>query len=118
MARSRSEAHAITRASAVLQATVDRSGGATFRVVIDHQDADHDVLPVAAHYGPSYNAGWAETVAQVKGVPVADIDLLEEARTGAQRAHAEYPADAGYLVAIETLVPADDGETAKWRRVE
>lgn len=117
MARTSKEMASVNRAKAVAESEVAKGGGVTFRVAVDHPDDNHDVLPVTAHYGPAYDAAYANVVAEVKDVPAGDVDLLEEARKGAERARRDYPESDGYVVSIEALVPSDDGEAASWRKV-
>lgn len=118
MARSRAETRAMSKQVADVEAVVQRGGAVTYRIAVNHRDDDHDIAPVPFHFGPAYNDAYAQTVAEVLNTDPGDVDLLEQARKGLERARAEYPKDGGYDAWIEVVYPAEDGETHEIRRLE
>lgn len=117
MARSKAETRAASKQAADLDAVAERGGAVTYRVAVNHADDDHDVAPVPFHYGPAFNDAYAQTAAEVLGVAPGDVDLLEHARKGVERAQAEYPADQGYECWVEAVYSAGDGDTHEIRKV-
>lgn len=82
----------------------------TYRVAVAHTDPEH---PSAAksHWGPAYNAMYAEMSSHILDVPVQSVDLLQEAEKGAGRARDEYSGMDGWEVWVERLVGDE------WERV-
>lgn len=98
------------------EATVDfelqpaRAQG-TYRIAVAHADVEHpNAAP--AHWGPAYNTSFADTVAHIKGISAGQVDLLEEAKAGADRCREEH---GGHEVWVERLVTR--GEQSEWERV-
>jgi hypothetical protein len=119
MARTPTEQAAVQRSKALLSTEVSRNGGgALFRVAVRHTDEDH---PSSAtfHWGPAYDDNFATVLAHVKGGAPGDVDLLEEAKKGAERAAEEYPESDGWEVSVEAIVPhPDEPDRHVARRVE
>lgn len=106
MARTPAETRAASKQAANVDTAALQGGAVTYRVAVNHQDDDHDVAPVPFHFGPAYNDGYAQTVAEVLGVAPGDVNLREQAEKGLERARAEYPADQGYECWLEVVVPS------------
>jgi glycine cleavage system aminomethyltransferase T len=102
--------HEATAGATVEAEPSGRSTG-TYRVAVAHTDPEHPSAAVS-HWGPAYNAAYAEMVSHILQVPVESVDLLEEAAKGAARARDDYSGMHGWEVWVETL--NDDGT---WERV-
>lgn len=98
-----------TQTPAPAEQTVGSSG--TYRVAVAHTDPEH-TCSERSHWGPAYDAGYAETTSHVREVPVETVDLLHEALRGAARARDEYSGMDGWEIWVEKL--GSDG----WERVE
>lgn len=84
----------------------------TYRVAVSHtQDGHPESRP--AHWGPAYNESFREVLAHATDVQPHEVDLLAEARKGADRAQAEHGDD--YAVWVERLVDRDGH--GEWERV-
>lgn len=119
MARTPTEQAAVQRSKALLETEVSRGGGGSlFRVAVRHTDPDHH-SSATFHWGPAFDENLAGVIAHVKGVAPGDVDLLEEAKTAADRAAEEYPESDGWEVSIEAIVPhPDEPDRHVARRVE
>lgn len=90
--------------------TIVRAQG-TYRIAVAHTDPGHpNATP--AHWGPAYNAAFADTIAHVKGISAGQVDLLEEAKASLDRCREEHP---GHDVWVERLVSR--GGDSEWERV-
>jgi hypothetical protein len=118
MARTPSEQAAVQRSNALLETDVSRNGGAVFRVAVRHTDSDHE-SSATFHWGPAFDENMANVLGHVKGVAPGDIDLLEEAKSAADRAADEYPESDGWEVSVEAIIPhPDEDDRHVARRIE
>jgi hypothetical protein len=92
----------------------ERSGGLYRIAEAWHSDGHPSSVP--AHWGPAYNEAFADTVAHVRGVNIGSVDLLAEARQGAERRRAEL--GEGWLVWVERLRVNAAGDAGEWERVD
>lgn len=88
----------------------DRGSG-TYRVAVVRLGGDD----APAHWGPAYNAAFAELVAHVRDVPVGDVDLFAEAQRGAGRCIAEH--GDGWVAWVERLRASPSGDCGEWEKV-
>jgi hypothetical protein len=98
-------------AAPAVEAEPSSNSSGTFRIAIAHTDPDHPSA-AAAHWGPAYNAAYAEMAAHILGVPADSVDLLGEALRAAAKVRDDYRGADGWEVWIERL--SDDGQ---WERV-
>lgn len=84
----------------------------SYRVAVAHRDPEHPSA-TPAHWGPAVDSAFIGAVAQVRGVPVSQVDHLEAAQTLAERCRGEH--DGDWNVWVERLV--DRGGDSEWERV-